>query len=72
MNGDKADAVPHERYIAFTKLGLYLFWDDEIGCWSCPFGYDSQFEDITGWNEQRLTMSGYGQGTYADFDPTAS
>ena len=37
----------------------------------CPTGSATQFEEITGWTDERLIMSGYGQGTYADFDPTA-
>ena len=41
-------------------------------CWRCPTGSATQFEEITGWTDERLTMSGYGQGTYADFDPSAS
>ena len=49
-----------------------MFWDDEAERWACPFGYNSQFEDVAGWDAQRLLMSGYGQETYGDFNPIES
>ena len=58
MNGDEAHTEPHDRFVAFTKCGLYLFWDEGRERWTCPFGYNSQFEDVSGWDPQRLLMSG--------------
>ena len=72
INGDDADAEPNDRYVAFSKFGLYLYWDEEMERWSCPFGLAHQLEDVTGWDPQRLLMSGYGQSTYGDFEPLES
>ena len=72
INGDDADTEPHNRYVAFSKFGLFLFWDGEAERWACPVGYNHQFEDVTGWDPQRLLMSGYGQSTYGDFEPLES
>ena len=55
--------------MAFSKYGLLLFWDGGAGRWACPVGFVHQFEDVTGWDQQRLLMSGYGQSTYGDFEP---
>ena len=40
----------------------------ERGAGRAPVGFVHQFEDVTGLDQQRLLMSGYGQPTYGDFE----